>query len=117
MTPTPHISAKSGDFGKTVLMPGDPLRAKFIAETFLENPVQVNGVRGMLGYTGIRVFPILEFGPCAFCFPGVAFFQIPQRAVILIDSLARQRLYSAVLPHIQFIGSHITNLHSHPPYV
>ena len=51
-TPTPHISAKPGDFGKTVLMPGDPLRAKFIAETFLENPVLVNNVRGVQGYTG-----------------------------------------------------------------
>lgn len=49
---TPHISAEKGDFAKTVLMPGDPLRAKFIAETFLENPVLVNEVRGMLGYTG-----------------------------------------------------------------
>ena len=52
MTPTPHISAKPGDFGKTVLMPGDPLRAKFIAETFLENPILVNDVRGVQGYTG-----------------------------------------------------------------
>ena len=52
-TPTPHISAKSGDFGKTVLMPGDPLRSKFIAENFLENPVLVNNVRGVQGYTGI----------------------------------------------------------------
>ena len=51
-TPTPHISAKPGDFGKTVLMPGDPLRSKFIAETFLENPVLVNNVRGVHGYTG-----------------------------------------------------------------
>ena len=50
--PTPHISAMPGDFGKTVLMPGDPLRAKFIAETFLENPVLVNNVRGVQGYTG-----------------------------------------------------------------
>ncbi len=50
--PTPHISAKLGDFGKTVLMPGDPLRSKFIAETFLENPVLVNNVRGVQGYTG-----------------------------------------------------------------
>ena len=49
---TPHISAEKGDFAKTVLMPGDPLRAKFIAETFLEAPVQVNDVRGILGYTG-----------------------------------------------------------------
>ncbi len=51
-TPTPHIEAKPGDFGKTVLMPGDPLRAKFIAENFLENPVLVNNVRGVQGYTG-----------------------------------------------------------------
>ena len=51
--PTPHINAKPGDFGKTVLMPGDPLRAKFIAETFLENPVLVNNVRGVQGHTGL----------------------------------------------------------------
>lgn len=49
---TPHNTAKYGDIAKTVLMPGDPLRAKFIAETFLENSVQFNGVRGMLGFTG-----------------------------------------------------------------
>ena len=50
--PTPHISAKLGDFAKTVLMPGDPLRAKFIAENYLENAVLVNNVRGVQGYTG-----------------------------------------------------------------
>ena len=50
--PTPHNTAKVGDFGKTVLMPGDPLRAKYIAETYLENPVLVNNVRGVQGYTG-----------------------------------------------------------------
>ena len=50
--PTPHNSAKKGDVAKTVLMPGDPLRAKFISEKYLENPVQFNNVRGMLGYTG-----------------------------------------------------------------
>lgn len=50
--PTPHISAKKGDFAKTVLMPGDPLRAKYIAETYLENPRLVTSVRNMLGYTG-----------------------------------------------------------------
>ena len=49
---TPHITAKEGDFAKTVLMPGDPLRAKFIAETFLENAKLVNNVRGIQGYTG-----------------------------------------------------------------
>lgn len=50
--PTPHITAKEGDFARTVLMPGDPLRARFIAENFLENPVLVNDVRGVQGYTG-----------------------------------------------------------------
>ena len=50
--PTPHIHATPEDFGKTVLMPGDPLRAKFIAENFLEAPRLVNNVRGIQGYTG-----------------------------------------------------------------
>lgn len=51
-TPTPHNGAKLGDIAKTVLMPGDPLRAKFIADNFLEDVVCVNTVRNMLGYTG-----------------------------------------------------------------
>ena len=49
---TPHLQGKKGDYAPIVLMPGDPLRAKFIAETYLENPVCVNEIRGMLGYTG-----------------------------------------------------------------
>ena len=49
---TPHNSAKKGDFAKTVLMPGDPLRAKFIAENFLSDAILVNNVRGVQGYTG-----------------------------------------------------------------
>jgi purine-nucleoside phosphorylase len=50
---TIHIGAKPGDIADTVLLPGDPYRAKWAAETFLENPVLINEVRGMLGYTGI----------------------------------------------------------------
>ena len=49
---TPHNAASMGDFAKTVLMPGDPLRAKFIADTFLDNAKLVNNVRGIQGYTG-----------------------------------------------------------------
>ena len=50
--PTPHITAREGDFARTVLMPGDPLRSKFIAETFLTDAKLVNNVRGVQGYTG-----------------------------------------------------------------
>lgn len=51
-TPTPHNSAMLGEIADTVLMAGDPLRVKFMAETYLDNPVLFNQVRGMLGYTG-----------------------------------------------------------------
>ena len=51
-TPTPHIGAQYGEIAETVLMAGDPLRAKLMAERYLENPVLYNEVRGMLGYTG-----------------------------------------------------------------
>ncbi|MEG1017805.1 MAG: purine-nucleoside phosphorylase, partial [Oscillospiraceae bacterium] len=47
-----HIGANPGDIAKGILLPGDPLRAKYIAENFLENPVCFNNVRGMLGFTG-----------------------------------------------------------------
>lgn len=50
--PTPHIGAREGEIAERVIMAGDPLRAKFMAETFLSNPVQYNAVRGMLGFTG-----------------------------------------------------------------
>ena len=50
--PTPHINATPNDFAKTVLMPGDPLRSKFIAENFFDEPRLVNNVRGVQGYTG-----------------------------------------------------------------
>ena len=51
-TPTPHIGAKYGDIAETVIMAGDPLRVKLMAENFLDDAVQFNNVRGMLGYTG-----------------------------------------------------------------
>ena len=49
---TPHINAREGDFAKTILMPGDPLRAQFIAENFIDNPKLVTSVRNVLGFTG-----------------------------------------------------------------
>ena len=69
--PTPHNSAKKGDFAKTVLMPGDPLRAKFIAETFLDEPKLVNNVRGELNYimpnkpnASIHIDTFHDYEPC-----------------------------------------------------
>ena len=50
--PTPHIGAGEGDIAKTVLMPGDPLRAKFIADNYLDDVVCFNEIRNMLGFTG-----------------------------------------------------------------
>jgi purine-nucleoside phosphorylase len=50
--PTPHISAEAGEIAEAVLLPGDPLRAKYIAETFLDDPREVTSVRNMYGYTG-----------------------------------------------------------------
>ena len=69
---TPHNSAEKGEIAKTVLMPGDPLRAEFIAKTYLENPICYNKVRGMLGFTGkykgieVSVFRPLGFIPMNF---------------------------------------------------
>ena len=59
--PTPHINAKAGEIAKTVLMPGDPLRAKFIAETFLTDPKLVNNVRGVQGHMGIPSISIYSW--------------------------------------------------------
>jgi purine-nucleoside phosphorylase len=61
--PTPHISAQPGDFAEVVLMPGDPLRAAYIAERFLENPRRVTEVRNMYGFTGLyRGLPVSVMG-------------------------------------------------------
>lgn len=62
-TPTPHISAAPGDFAPSILLPGDPLRAEHIANNFLEDVTQVNGVRNMLGFTGAyRGVPVSVMG-------------------------------------------------------
>ena len=82
--PTPHNSANPGDFAKTVLMPGDPLRAKFIADTFLDNARLVNNVRGIHGYTGTyKDVPVSFVG--RFLFPQLPADQAP-RACIKIAS-------------------------------
>ena len=62
-TPTPHIKAKKGEIAKKILMPGDPLRAKFIAENYLADAVCVNDTRNMFGFTGIyKGMPVTVMG-------------------------------------------------------
>ena len=62
-TPTPHIAAKQGEIAPSILLPGDPLRAKFIAENFLAGAKQFNATRNMFGYTGFyRDKPVSVMG-------------------------------------------------------
>ena len=104
---TPHNSAKVGDIAKTVLMPGDPLRAKFIAENFLENAVCFNTVRGMLGYTGTyKGVPVSVMGsgmgmPSIGIYSFELFSQYGVEAIIRIGSAGSYRedyeIYDVVL--------------------
>ena len=65
-----HINAEIGDIAETILLPGDPLRAKFIAENFLSDPVCFNEIRGMFGYTGeYRGKKCLSWEPGWGCLP------------------------------------------------
>ena len=113
--PTPHNAAQKGDFAKTVLMPGDPLRAKFIAETFLESPKLVTSVRGMLGYTGTyRGTPVSVMGsgmgmPSIGIYSYELFMQYDVENIIRIGSAGsyseRAKVYDVVLATAAFSES------------
>ena len=113
--PTPHNAAQKGDFAKTVLMPGDPLRAKFIAETFLESPKLVTSVRGMLGYTGTyRGTPVSVMGsgmgmPSIGIYSYELFTQYDVENIIRIGSAGsyseRAKVYDVVLATAAFSES------------
>ena len=113
--PTPHNAAQKGDFAKTVLMPGDPLRAKFIAETCLESPKLVTSVRGMLGYTGTyRGTPVSVMGsgmgmPSIGIYSYELFTQYDVENIIRIGSAGsyseRAKVYDVVLATAAFSES------------
>ena len=87
--PTPHNGAKAGDIAKKVLMPGDPLRAKYIAETYLENPVCFNTVRNMFGYTGTyKGKPVSVMGH-GMGIPSVALYSYELYAFYDVDQIIR----------------------------
>ena len=73
-TPTPHIGAKYGEIAPTVIMAGDPLRAKLMAERYLENPTLYNQVRGMLGYTGTYIGKCVSAQDHGMCIPSIGIY-------------------------------------------
>jgi purine-nucleoside phosphorylase len=99
--PTPHISANPGDFAQTVLMPGDPLRAKYIADTFFDNPRQVTAVRNMFGYTGTyKDMPISVMGS-GMGIPSISIYAHELFTTFDVQNIIRVGSCGAVLPDVK----------------
>ena len=99
-TPTPHISAALGDFGKTVLMPGDPLRAKFIAETYLKDAKLVNNVRGVQGYTGTYDGVKISVMASGMGMPSMGIYSYELYNAYGVETILRVGSAGALQPHI-----------------
>ncbi len=87
--PTPHINCTPSDFAKTVLMPGDPLRAKFVAENFLENARLVNNVRGIQGYTGTFEGEKISVMASGMGMPSIAIYSHELYSVFGVENILR----------------------------
>ncbi|MBC8536351.1 purine-nucleoside phosphorylase [Feifania hominis] len=99
--PTPHIGAPEGAFAPTVLMPGDPLRAKFIAERFLDEPQLVTSVRGMLGYTGVyRGVPLSVMGSGMGC-PSMGIYSYELFHFYQVENIIRIGSAGAIHPDLK----------------
>ena len=98
--PTPHINAVPGDFGQTVLMPGDPLRSKFIAETFLENAKLVNNVRGIQGYTGFYKGTRISVMASGMGMPSMGIYSYELFNAYGVETILRVGSAGALQPHI-----------------
>ena len=99
--PTPHIEAKPGDFAETVLMPGDPLRARHIAETFLTKPRLVNQVRGMLGFTGEYKGTAVSVMGSGMGIPSVSIYAKELFSEYGVQNIIRVGSCGAVIPEIK----------------
>jgi purine-nucleoside phosphorylase len=98
---TPHIEANPGDFAETVLMPGDPLRAKHIADTFFDNPRQVNAVRNMFAYTGTyKDMPISVMGS-GMGIPSISIYSYELFTRFEVQNIIRVGSCGAVLPDVK----------------
>ena len=98
---TPHNEAASGAFAKTVLMPGDPLRAKFIAETFLENAQLVNNVRGIQGYTGTYQGTPVSVMASGMGMPSIGIYSHELFHVYDVDNIIRIGSAGAISPKLK----------------
>lgn len=98
--PTPHIQAKPGDFGRTVLMPGDPLRSKFIAENYLENAKLVNNVRGVQGYTGTYQGAKISVMASGMGMPSMGIYSYELFEAFGVETILRVGSAGALQPHI-----------------
>ena len=99
--PTPHINAAPGDFGQTVLMPGDPLRSRFIAETYLENAKLVNNVRGIQGYTGNYKGTRVSVMASGMGMPSMGIYSHELYNVFGVENIMRIGSAGAIQPHIK----------------
>ena len=99
--PTPHIQASPADFGQTVLMPGDPLRSKFIAENFLENTRLVNNVRGVQGYTGTYKGVRVSVMASGMGMPSIGIYSYELFSFFGVERIMRVGSAGAFLPEIR----------------
>ena len=101
MIPTPHIETKDKDLiAKTVIMPGDPLRAKFIAETFLTDVVQVNAVRNMLAYTGKYGKKLVTVMGSGMGMPSIGIYSYELYKFYDVETIIRVGSAGAYAPHL-----------------
>ena len=98
--PTPHINAKPEDFAKTVLMPGDPKRSEFIAKNFLDNPVLVNDVRGVHGYTGTYKGTPVSVMASGMGMPAIGIYSYELFNFFDVDNIIRVGSAGSLQPHI-----------------
>ena len=101
MALTPHNGAQVGDFAKTVLMPGDPLRAKFIAETYLENPKLVTSIRNAYGYTGTYQGKRVSVMASGMGIPSIAIYSYELFSVFGVESIIRVGSAGAYHPDLK----------------
>ena len=97
---TPHNSANKGDIAKIVLMPGDPLRAKFVAETFLEDAIEFNHVRGMLGYTGTYKGHKVSVMGSGMGMPSIGIYSYELYKFYDVDAIIRIGTTGAMVPEV-----------------